>query len=189
MEVEEKKEVAEEKKEVAEEKKEEVPIVEEEKEEGKPVVEEKEEAKEKKEAKEKASESVLQGVKDGVIAFHKDRVQMGIESLTRYANQRIDFCDEMQNKCASLINLLGYTAEEIRDSNLRLKSYGDDEAAYAAALDALDAAACAVCTMGLAGERAAAKSAATGTFRTLLIDELSLMDESILKGGIACAIR
>ena len=99
-----------------------------------------EKAKEKKEAKEKASESVLQGVKDGVINFHKDRVQMGIESLTRYANQRVDFCDEMQNKCASLINLLGYTAEELRDSNLRIKGYAEDEAAYAAALDALDAA-------------------------------------------------
>ncbi len=54
---------------------------------------------------------------------------------------------------------------------------------------ALDATACAVCTMGLAGERAAAKTPGTGTFRTLLMDELSLMDESILEGGISCEIR
>ena len=99
-----------------------------------------EKAKEKKEAKEKAAEDVLQGVKDGVIAFHKDRVELGIDALKRYSAQRVDFCEEMTNKCASLINLLGYTAEEIRDSNLRLKSYADEQAAYEAALAALEAA-------------------------------------------------
>ena len=53
----------------------------------------------------------------------------------------------------------------------------------------LDATACAVCTMGLCGERAAAQTNGTGTFRTLLMDELSTMNETILNGGIACEIR
>lgn len=53
----------------------------------------------------------------------------------------------------------------------------------------LDATACAVCTMGLSGQRAAQCATGTGTFRTALIDELSRMDESILKEGIRCEIR
>ena len=97
-----------------------------------------EKAKEKKEAKEKASEEVLQGVKDGVVSFHKDRVKMGIESLKNFTAQRIDYSDEMMNKCASLINLLNYTPEEIRDSNIRMKGIAEDQAAYDAALEALE---------------------------------------------------
>ena len=97
-----------------------------------------EKAKEKKEAKEKSCEEVLQGVKDGVVEFQTDRVKQGVLSLAKYGVQRVEYYEEMQNKCASLINLLGYTAEEIRDSNLRLKGYVDDIAAYEAALEALE---------------------------------------------------
>ena len=98
-----------------------------------------EKAKEKRDAKEKASDGVLQGVKDGVVSFHKDRVKLGIECLQRFTEQRVDYCDEITNKCASLINLLGYTAEEIRDSGIRMKSIADDQAAYDAALEAMEA--------------------------------------------------
>lgn len=52
----------------------------------------------------------------------------------------------------------------------------------------LEAAAAALCLMGFAGEQAAARTeaerAGTGTFRTLLIDRLSLMDETTLAGGM-----
>ena len=51
-----------------------------------------------------------------------------------------------------------------------------------------EAAAAALCTMGLAGEQAAERtlreSAGTGSFRTYLIDSLSLMDETALAGGM-----
>ena len=51
-----------------------------------------------------------------------------------------------------------------------------------------DAVAAALCTMGLAGEQAAARTArekaGTGSFRTYLIDSLSLMDETALAGGM-----
>ncbi len=53
---------------------------------------------------------------------------------------------------------------------------------------AFEAAAAALCMMGLAGEQAAARtvgeSAGTGSFRTYLIDSLSLMDEAALAGGM-----
>lgn len=61
-----------------------------------------------------------------------------MESLTKFGLQRVEYYEELQNKCASLINLLGYTSEEIRDSNIRLKGYADDIAAYEAALEALE---------------------------------------------------
>ena len=52
----------------------------------------------------------------------------------------------------------------------------------------LDAVGAAVCAMGLAGEQAAARTAkenaGTGSFRTYLIDGLSLMDEATLAGGM-----
>lgn len=52
----------------------------------------------------------------------------------------------------------------------------------------LDAVSAAVGAMGLAGEQAAARvakeCAGTGSFRTYLIDSLSLMDEAALAGGI-----
>ena len=51
-----------------------------------------------------------------------------------------------------------------------------------------DAVAAALCTMGLAGEQAAERTAkanaGTGSFRTYLIDSLSLMDEAVLRGGM-----
>ncbi len=51
-----------------------------------------------------------------------------------------------------------------------------------------DATAAALCVMGLAGEQAAARTArdgaGTGTFRTYLIDALSLMDEAALREGM-----
>ena len=53
----------------------------------------------------------------------------------------------------------------------------------------LKAAASTVCTMGLCGELAAKKSCSTGTFRTLLIDELSTINETILAGGASYEIR
>ena len=53
---------------------------------------------------------------------------------------------------------------------------------------AFDAAAAALCAMGLAGEQAAARTAGegagTGSFRTYLLDSLSLMDEAALAGGM-----
>jgi len=52
----------------------------------------------------------------------------------------------------------------------------------------LDAVAAALCTMGLAGEQAAQRTArenaGTGSFRTYLIDSLSLMTETALAGGM-----
>ncbi|HNX36082.1 MAG TPA: hydroxyethylthiazole kinase [Kiritimatiellia bacterium] len=52
----------------------------------------------------------------------------------------------------------------------------------------LMAVAAALCTLGLAGEQAAARTlkekAGTGSFRTYLIDCLSLMDEATLAGGM-----
>lgn len=49
-----------------------------------------------------------------------------------------------------------------------------------------EAVAAALCTLGLAGERAAqrAESLGTGSFRTALIDSLSLMDDAALAGGM-----
>ena len=51
-----------------------------------------------------------------------------------------------------------------------------------------EAAAAALCMMGLAGEQAAERTAGenagTGSFRTYLIDSLSLMDEAALAGGM-----
>ena len=51
-----------------------------------------------------------------------------------------------------------------------------------------DAAAAALCAMGLAGERAAERTrrdaTGTGSFRTSLIDSLSLMDDAVLAGGM-----
>ena len=53
---------------------------------------------------------------------------------------------------------------------------------------AFEAAAAALCMMGLAGEQAAVRTAGenagTGSFRTYLIDSLSLMDEAALAGGM-----
>jgi hydroxyethylthiazole kinase len=53
--------------------------------------------------------------------------------------------------------------------------------------DALDAAAAAVCAMGLCGELAYDKAAAgdggTASFRTYLIDAMSRMTPAILAGG------
>lgn len=52
----------------------------------------------------------------------------------------------------------------------------------------LDAVAAALCAMGFAGEQAAARTlregAGTGSFRTYLIDSLSLMDDEMLAGGM-----
>jgi len=52
----------------------------------------------------------------------------------------------------------------------------------------LDAVGAAVCAMGLAGEQAVARAekgcVGTGSFRTYLIDSLSLMDEAALAGGM-----
>lgn len=57
----------------------------------------------------------------------------------------------------------------------------------------LDAAAAAVCAMGLCGEIAYAKTmemgGGTGTFRVQLIDAMSRMDAQILNGGIKIEIR
>ena len=53
----------------------------------------------------------------------------------------------------------------------------------------LHATASAACTMGLCGERAAKISTSTGTFRTLLIDELSTINETVLAGGILYETR
>ena len=51
-----------------------------------------------------------------------------------------------------------------------------------------DAVGAAIAAMGLAGEQAAARAAkertGTGSFRTYLIDSLSLMDEAVLAGGM-----
>ena len=58
----------------------------------------------------------------------------------------------------------------------------------AAPAKVFEAVAAAVCTMGLAGEQAAERTlrdgAGTGSFRTYLIDSLSLMDETALAGGM-----
>lgn len=53
----------------------------------------------------------------------------------------------------------------------------------------LDATATAVCAVGICGERAAKICEKTGTFRTLLIDEMSVLDENTLTGGLRCEAR
>ena len=55
--------------------------------------------------------------------------------------------------------------------------------------NALDAAAAAVCAMGVAGELAAQDCPGTGTFRTRLLDALSTLDEAALLGGMSCEAR
>lgn len=53
--------------------------------------------------------------------------------------------------------------------------------------DALQAAACALAVIGLAGERAAARSAGPGSLRLNLIDELYNLDEAALRTGVQVA--
>lgn len=53
----------------------------------------------------------------------------------------------------------------------------------------LDAAAAAVCAMGLCGELAQAQAAGTGSMRVALIDAMSRMDAKTLEGGMKVEIR
>lgn len=59
--------------------------------------------------------------------------------------------------------------------------------------DILEAASAAVCAMGLCGERAAARlkgaNGGTASLRSFIIDEMSLLDETVLNGGAKVEIR